>query len=58
MPDNLKITQPLDKTRINIHEPWEVNWWCNELGCTKDELVSAVRAVGTSAKAVRAHLGK
>ncbi|MTD34190.1 DUF3606 domain-containing protein [Paludibacterium denitrificans] len=58
MPDNLKITRPLDATRINIHEPYEVNYWCKELGVSKDTLIAAVKAVGTSAAQVRSHLKK
>jgi hypothetical protein len=58
MSDDLKKTRPQDASRINIHEPWEVNWWCSEFGCTKAELDAAVKAVGTSAAAVSRHLGK
>lgn len=58
MSDNLNIRRPLDSSRINIHESWEVNWWCRELGCTTSQLEGAVRAVGTSAAAVRRYLGK
>lgn len=58
MPDNLQIKRPLDATRINLHEPYEVNYWCQTLGITKQQLTNAVTAVGTSAAAVRRHLGK
>jgi hypothetical protein len=56
--DNLQIKRPLDAQRINIHEPWEVNWWAKELGVSRAQLEAAVRAVGVSAAAVRRHLGK
>jgi hypothetical protein len=56
--DNLQIKRPLDAQRINIHEPWEVNWWTKELGVSRAQLEAAVRAVGVSAAAVRRHLGK
>lgn len=58
MPDNLQKRRPLDAARINIHEPYEVNWWCEELGVTKAQLEAPVKAVGPSAAAVRKHLGK
>jgi hypothetical protein len=58
MVDNLHIKRPQDVLRINIHEPWEVNWWTRELGVTKDQLAAAVRAVGVMAANVRAHLRK
>lgn len=58
MPDDKTKRRPLDSSRINIHEPYEVNWWCDELGCTKAQLIAAVNAVGTSAAAVKKYLGK
>jgi hypothetical protein len=58
MTDNLNIRQPADRLKINIHEPWEVNWWTRELGVTKAQLEAAVRAVGVQVSAVRRHLGK
>ena len=58
MPDDKTKTRPQDSSKINIHEDYEVRWWCGELGCTKVELVAAVKAVGVSAAAVRKHLGK
>lgn len=58
MSDNLQIRRPLDASRINLNEPYEVNYWCKELGVSKEVLIAAVKAVGTSAAAVRKHLGK
>ena len=58
MADDLKKKFPQDASKINIHEPWEVDYWCRALGVTKDQLVAAVKAVGVSATAVRQHLGK
>ena len=58
MSDDLTKKRPQDASRINIHEPWEVNWWCSELKCTKSQLEQAVKAVGTSADAVRKYLKK
>lgn len=58
MPDNKKITHPLDAKRIDINDPKEVENWCRALGCTEEELKEAVEAVGTSAKKVREYLGR
>lgn len=58
MSDNLQNRGPQDRARINVHETWEVNYWCKTLGVTKDQLVAAVQKVGVSAAAVRKHLGK
>ncbi|MFL6650273.1 MAG: DUF3606 domain-containing protein, partial [Sulfurifustaceae bacterium] len=32
MADDLKIKQPQDPTKINVHESWEVNYWCKKFG--------------------------
>jgi len=58
MSDDLNNRGPEDRSRINIHESWEVRWWCKAFGCTESQLVAAVKAVGVSAAAVRQHLGK
>ena len=58
MPDNLKITQPLDAKRINLNEPYEVNYWTNKFGVSETQLKAAVAAVGTYADDVKKKLGK
>lgn len=47
-----------DNKRIDIKDPNEVRNWTKSLGITKAELEKAVKAAGTSAAAVRKHLGK
>jgi Protein of unknown function (DUF3606) len=56
MSDNLHKKGPQDRSKVNIHEPWEVEYWCRELGCDKYELAAAVKAVGVSVAAIRKHL--
>ena len=58
MPDDLSKRGPADQSRINVHEPWEVRYWCQHLGVTEQQLKNAVAQVGVSANAVRRHLGK
>jgi hypothetical protein len=58
MSDNLDLAGAQDRAHINIHEDHEVRYWTGALGITKDELAAAVKAAGTSAAAVRKHLGK
>lgn len=58
MPDNKKITHPLDAKRIDIKDPAEVRNWCKSLGCTAQQLKATVKIVGTSGAAVRKNLGK
>jgi hypothetical protein len=47
-----------DRNRINVHEDYELRDWSKRLGVTPEELKKAVQHVGTSADAVRKHLGK
>ena len=56
MTDDLKNKGPQDRSRINIHELWEVEYWCRELGCTQAKLREAVNAVGVSVAHVRQYL--
>jgi hypothetical protein len=57
MADDLTKRRPQDATKINIHEAWELEYWCKALGVTSQQLIDAVKAVGTSVLAVKAHLG-
>lgn len=58
MSDNLENRGPQDRSRINVHEEWEVRHWTEALGVSKEELERAVKAVGPSVNAVREHLGR
>jgi len=58
MSDNLNNRGPQDRSRINLHEKWEVEYWTKELGINEEELAQAVKQAGSSAAAVRRHLGK
>lgn len=58
MPDDRSIRGPADRSRINVHESYELSYWCRELGCTESQLRQAVQAVGPMVANVRRHLGK
>lgn len=58
MADNLQKSGPQDRSRINIHEEWEVRHWTEALGVSREELEQAVSEVGVMASAVREHLQK
>lgn len=58
MADNLKDRGPQDRSRINVNESWELQYWTKELGVSEEQLRTAVETAGTSAEAVRKHLGK
>jgi len=58
MPDDKKKTGPADDSRVNIHQDYEVAYWCKKFGCTKAQLAAAVKAAGVSVAAVKKHLSK
>jgi hypothetical protein len=45
-----------DRSRISLSEDYEVRDWAKKFGVTPDELKAAVKAVGSEAAAVEAHL--
>ena len=38
MPDDPSKRGPADRSRINIHESYEVRYWCGAFGCTEQQL--------------------
>lgn len=58
MPDDLSRRQPEDSKRINVEEDWELNYWSQKLGCTKDRLKEVVKKVGPMVNDVRIELNK
>jgi hypothetical protein len=56
MADDKKKKRPQDAARVNIHEPWEMEYWTNRFGCTRQQLIAAVQKVGVSVKAVQTEL--
>ena len=56
MADDLTKRGPADRSKINVHEAWELRYWTGKFGCTAEELKSAVTAVGTSAAKVEEYL--
>ena len=57
MPDDtLNRGQP-DRSRINMNEDYEVQYWTRHLGVSRAQLQRAIDKVGNSAAAVRKELG-
>jgi hypothetical protein len=55
--DKTKKGEP-DRSRINLSERYEIDYWTNKFGVTEAALEAAVKAVGSSAEAVEKHLKK
>ena len=58
MADDVKDRGARDRGRVNVHEDYEVRYWTEKWGVTKDQLVAAVERAGVSVQAVARELGK
>jgi hypothetical protein len=58
MADDKQQRAPQDAARINVNEDYEVQYWTNELGVSRERLQQLVKDHGVSADAVRSALGK
>jgi hypothetical protein len=56
MADNKTLRGPQDSSRIAMGEDYEVEYWTEKFGVSRDALQKAVDAVGNSADAVERHL--
>jgi hypothetical protein len=56
MADDPSKRGPQDRSRINTSEDDEMRYWSRRLGVSTEQLESAVRKVGNSAKAVEREL--
>ncbi|RYX91818.1 MAG: DUF3606 domain-containing protein [Comamonadaceae bacterium] len=45
-----------DRKRIDASEGYEVQYWTRQLGCTEQQLRTAIAAVGPQVEQVRAYL--
>jgi hypothetical protein len=43
MPDDRSKRGPQDGSRINVHERWELEYWCKTLGVTPEKLREVVK---------------
>lgn len=46
---------PEDAYMINLHESWEIIYWCKKFDCTKEQLMKAVQTVGINPEKVRTY---
>ncbi|WP_205942937.1 DUF3606 domain-containing protein [Pedobacter frigidisoli] len=56
--DDKQKTGGADRSRININEAYELDYWSEKFGISKDKLKAAVQVVGTSAVGVEDYLKK
>ena len=58
MADDLQKRGPIDRSRVNVSEPWEIEWWSKKWSISPERLRAAVAEVGVMANDVADHLGK
>ena len=58
MPDDKTNRGPANRSRVNVHEDYELKYLSQKFGVTADQLRAAVRAIGQMAHEVARHLGK
>jgi len=56
--DSLRKRVSPDRSKINMHEPYEVKYWTKELGVSMERLQQVVDKVGNAAAAVRKELAR
>ena len=57
MADDLGRKSPEDPNKVNINQTWELNYWSNKFGVSKERLIQAVKAVSPWVSDVKKHLG-
>jgi hypothetical protein len=58
MADDLKQTGKPDDQRINPDQEYELAYWSQKLGVSRDELRKAVQTAGPMVKDVQRHLNR
>jgi hypothetical protein len=58
MADDLHNRGNQDRSRVNVNEKWEIDYWTKKWGVTREQLVAAAKEVGVSVAAIAKKLGK
>ena len=56
MAEDLRNRGAADRSRVTLHEDYEVRCWTKKWGVSKEQLVDAVKKVGVSVAAVAREL--
>lgn len=57
MAANNRERGPVDSERVDLSDDDELRYWTTRLGCSAEQLIVALQAVGVSAAAVSTYLG-
>jgi hypothetical protein len=55
---NMETSALETENKIDLKEPWDLNFWCEELNLRAEELKEIVRLVGPKVHDVRTYLAK
>jgi len=58
MGDDKTLRAPQDASHVALGEDYEVRYWTHKFGISREKLEAAVKAVGSSAEAIQAHLNR
>jgi hypothetical protein len=58
MPGNLKDRGPRERERVEVKEDWELHYWSDKFGVSREQLKDAVETVGPMAKDVKQYVRK
>ena len=58
MADNLKRKAPEDPKKINVNQPWELDYWSTKFNVSEVRLIAAVKKVGVMVVNVKRELNK
>ena len=58
MADDKSLRGPQDSSRVAMGEDYEVAYWTDKFGVSRERLQEAVDAVGNSADAIKTYLAR
>lgn len=58
MSDDLTRKGPEDPKKVNMSQTWEMDYWSQKFGISKDKLLKAIAAVGPMVADIKAWLAK
>jgi len=56
--ETLKYRRPADTSKVGIAQDWELKYWSERFGVSRDKLRGAVETAGSQVDAVRSLLRK
>jgi len=56
--ETLKYRRPADTSKVDIAQDWELKYWSERFGVSRDKLRGAVETAGSQVDAVRSLLRK